>query len=131
MKYFITALLIAATFTACKKTEDPHPQPSQKIDSVSTAERPVMEQTLNQSEKAKMKTAEGALNIIVNAPAGGPIPPHFLPAKDIKFVSKTDSTATYTFTGGTTGMKVKVVMKKFGEGGDITWNVGSIAPDSK
>ena len=128
MKKLLFTCMLLAAITSCKRTEDPHPKEALKIDSVDPTPRPVLDQGMNAKDTKLMASAEGALNIILNSPPGGPVPPHFLPAKDIKFVSKTDTSATYTFVSSKTGQKVQIVMRKFGEGSDIKWNLGSIAP---
>ena len=128
MKYLITGLIIVTALTGCNKSDEVQKTSQVKLDSVTTAAALPLEQTLSQADMEKMRTADGAFNIITNYSQGGPIPPHYLPAKDSKLESKTDSTATYTFTSGTTGKKVKLVMRKFGHGADIIWNLGSVSP---
>ncbi|MDP4219230.1 MAG: hypothetical protein Q8916_06410 [Bacteroidota bacterium] len=125
MKYFITTFVLVLII-GCKKTEEPKQQSGQPAHDTTThiqPRSPQMEEAFQHLDRQKMKSPDGALDIFVNLPPGGPIPPHLLPAQNIKRIGKTDSTVTYSFVSGTTKTDVKVTLKKIYVDRDTLWDV--------
>jgi hypothetical protein len=131
MKYLITLCLIIAGITGCKKSDAPKTPPlvTPTMDSSSELQKKsAMQGTLEHLDRSKMKTPEEALRVILNFPQGGPLPPDLHNAKDIEFLSKTDSTATYSVRSATTNMKAKIFMKKITVGGETSWDFERFEP---
>jgi hypothetical protein len=123
MKYFLSFCILFTVLTSCKKTEEVQPQMQQSQPPPVDSTRMALEDAFKKIDKEKMKTHKGAIEVLANFPPGGPIPPHLLPAKNIKLLSANDTMATYTFTSGSTGMKGKAVLKKSLVRGDTMWIV--------
>jgi len=134
MKHFFTSCFIIFVLIGCKKTEDVQPQvivPVSTTNPDTQQVSPAVQQNVRltpEVQKEKVKTHNGALEVFANLPPGGPIPPDMLPPKDIKLISGTDSTAIYSFTSGTTGMKCKAVLKRHIVKKDTSWTVLMASP---
>jgi hypothetical protein len=117
MKYFVILLASVFILSSCKRTEEP------KISVVDTTNNAatVLKKAIDSLDKNSMKKHRTALDGILSLPEGGPVPPHLLPAKDIKFLSETDSTATYSFLGGKAGITVKIRLLRVIHNPDTTW----------
>jgi hypothetical protein len=130
MKYILTICLCGLLLSSCKKTDEVKPQAGSDTAKVFVPpQRDAFDDSMKNIDKNKMKTHQGAIEFLMNLPPGGPIPPHLLPAKDIKLVSATANAAIYSFTSGTTGEKEKVMMKRnITDGKDTIWNIEGVEP---
>jgi hypothetical protein len=127
MKYFFLLIFSILLLSSCNKT-DTQPQAQKPVERQPPPPyTPEVEQAFKQLDKEKMKKHESAIEVLTNFPPGGPIPPHLLPAKDIKLVSQNDSMATYSITSASTGAKAKVMLKKMViHQKDTMWNVVAV-----
>ena len=118
MKYSILVLSASLILSSCnKKTEESNVKPPD------TTNSDALKKAMDHLDKNAFKTHRGAFNALLDLPVGGPIPPHMLPAKDVKLIEESDSIATYTFISEKTGIKGKVKMKRRITGQDTTWIV--------
>src|SRR2546421_12506412 len=109
MKNFLTIIFAAFILSACsKKSDEPKPVIPDTTNDPSIA----IKKAVGSLDKNKIKTHRGALEALMNLPGGGPIPPHLLPAKDLKLEKETDSTALYSFTTAYGGVKANVRMRR-------------------
>ncbi len=117
MKYFALIFLASLILSSCnKKNEEPKlPAPD-----TSNTQGIEMRHRLDQMDKNTMKTHRGTLESLVSLTSGGPIPPNLIPAKEIKLLQETDSTASYSLTGNS-GVKGKVELKRRITGHDTIW----------
>ncbi len=117
MKYFILIFVASLILSSCnKKVEEPKLQPPDS----SNTQAIELRHKLDQMDKNAMKTHRGTLESLITLAVGGPIPPNLVPAKEIKLLQETDSTASYSLTGNS-GMKGKVEMKRRITGQDTFW----------
>lgn len=128
MKHTLTLLLVVVFISGCKKPEDIKPPAvQQNADTQFVPPRsPQMEEAFQHLDRMKVKSDKGALDQYLNLADGGPVPPHLLPAKNVKLVSRNDTSATYTFVSGSTGIKAKIILKRIIAGKDTAWDVLSV-----
>src|SRR5438034_7012702 len=121
MKYFVFLISIALIPVACKKAEEP------KLVIPDTTKNPAIDlkNAIDTLDKRKLKSSRTTLDALINLPGGGPIPPHLLPAKDIRLESETENTATYSFTSNI-GVKVRVKMQRRVGAKDTVWVVSGV-----
>ena len=117
MKYFAILFLSVFILSSCKRTEEPKVVVVDTTNNTAT----VLKKAIDNMDKNTMKKHRTALDGILALPEGGPIPPHLLPAKDVKFLGETDSTATYSFLGGKSGVTVKIKLLRKITGPDTAW----------
>ena len=117
MKYRIAIIAAILFLSSCKKTEVPQPQ---TIDSTND-QALAIKKAIEHQDKNSLKTHKGTLEALMNLPGGGPIPPLLLPVKDLQLTSETDSTASYSFIGGSSGAKAKIELKRKINGSDTSW----------
>ena len=117
MKYFIIPALAAAMILgSCNKKEEANVPP---IDSSKTMADSVQKAISKIDQVKDFKAHKKALEAVMSLP--GAIPPHLLPAKDLKFIDENDSTAHYTFTSDKEGVLVTITMARKIENKDTSW----------
>jgi hypothetical protein len=101
---------------------EPHPGPNGEAFTVEYSER-ALDSVLKLPATERPATAEAAAEYHLSMPPKLTIPPHMLPAKDIKLVEKTDTTATFSFVGEHHPINGLLGLRKVSKGTDTTWIV--------
>jgi hypothetical protein len=131
MKYFITFVTAATLLSSCGKKADEAPKtvvPNSVSSDSAEKQTAALNNAISHMDKNKMKTARGTLDALINLPEGSPVPPFLRPVQDLKLTSETDSSATYSFVSGSTGIKAKIEEKKMIIGSDTMWTVSPAVP---
>jgi hypothetical protein len=81
---------------------------------------------LNMPEASKLATPLSAAQYNLSMPPKMTVPPHVMPAKDIKVMEQTDSTAMVSFAAEHNPMFGRMLLKKVTDGAKTVWLVETV-----
>jgi hypothetical protein len=107
---------------------EPHPGPNGETFTIEYSDR-ALDSVLKLPAAERPATPEAAAQYHLSMPPKLTVPPHLLPAKDIKLIERTDTTAVFSFAVEHNPLKGLLALRKASNGADTAWVVQMVSSE--
>lgn len=90
-----------------------------------------LDSLITMPDAKQLATPESAAQYNLTMPPKMTVPPHMMPSKDVKLVSKTDSTATVSFAATHSPMTGTMELKRYTKDSSHVWLIQTVVTEHK